>query len=180
MDPVAALRTPTRTDSHQDTQPIIFTSALLSLIFNKPMRPRANKQADRDAGAWGPVRFRNVYPAGPCPIASSASSSLPKIVAPSTIYLFAQLIYNARKIHTPDIRACGVSRRSMRIITRLWWWSLSLRGQFYNRECEFVTKIMDIPVYISGIIFFLGDTDLEDFLCTYEDRIGILEFKIYF
>lgn len=51
MDPVAALRTPTRTDSHQDTQPIIFTSALLSLIFNKPMRPRANKQADRDAGA---------------------------------------------------------------------------------------------------------------------------------
>lgn len=116
MDPVAALRTPTRTDSHQDTQPIIFTSALLSLIFNKPMRPRANKQADRDAGAWGPVRFRNVYPAGPCPIASSASSSLPKIVAPSTIYLFAQLIYNARKIHIPDMRACGVSRRSMRII----------------------------------------------------------------
>lgn len=123
------------------------------------MRPRANKQADRDAGAWGPVRFRNVYPRRALP--NCVLRLLVLLVpskdrcTPSTIYLFAQLIYNARKytrIYTPAAYS-GVSRRFTRIITRLWWWSLSLRRQFCNRGCEFcicviMIEIMDISIYI--------------------------------
>lgn len=115
--PAVYAHTHARTGSHRDTQPIIFTSTLLSLIFNKPMRPRANKEERerldrmREPGRRTGSFSQRVLPPGlarpivRCPrdgVRARASLFIPRST-PSADYLFPQLIYNARK-YTDTLR----------------------------------------------------------------------------